>query len=69
VWREVEVLATSVALGGRASCYMRAPVGGAAMLGAPFPRAEVDVTLELQLVDVSPPGPASNASAPDCERI
>ena len=56
MWREVEVLAASVALGGRASCYMRAPVGGAAMLGAPFRRAEVDATLELQLVDVSPPG-------------
>ena len=63
MWREVEVLAAAVALGGRASCYMRTPVGGAAMLGAPFERAEVDAKLKLQLVDVSPPGALSTPSA------
>ena len=56
VAREVEVLASSVALAGRASCAMLVPVGGAAMLGAPFPRAEVDATLELHLLYVAAAG-------------
>ena len=43
---------------------MCSPVGGAAMLGAPFPRAEVEeAELEVKLVDVAPPGPASVATS------
>ena len=61
--REVEVLAASVALGGRASCGMLLPIGGAAMLGAPFLRTEAYAVLELRLLDVASPGSAPTESA------
>ena len=60
-------LAASVALGGRASCGMLVPIGGAAMLGAPIPRAEAYAILELQLLDVSQPGATSKEGAPLCK--
>jgi hypothetical protein len=67
VAREVEALAASVAVGGRASCGMLVPAGGAAMLAAPFSRGEPYAILELQLLDVTPPGATSKEGAVLCE--